>query len=406
MTEIEKSPTPPLKKRRGASRIFAGGLHRGMAVLLALFLLLPANAQAYIGLCCAHCGGNMPLNIFGGGIPEPKEFRFKISQMFMRMGPMRDGTRDLKTSELVGMPAMGKFPAVPESMNMWMTMFGGAYSFSDDFALMLMSSFRYNTMPMRFNAMLQASTGRSGFTMESSGLGDTKLIGKYRLYSDDHLAPTQQVSMLFGVSLPTGSIKKEFTENPAAGQNGTLLPFKMQMGSGTFDPIVGLTYQGSRDPFWYGANLVYTGRFYDNSQDYQQGDEVRLDLYSMYQFHPQSVVHLQLNGFYEGRYSDEPRLAREQGHGHVGFNPNGPFTSPLFDPDNYGGTKLNVTAGIQYQPIPLHVLELTASAPVTQNLRGPQLAEDYRIMISYYIEIPTKDSRRYKGMPAPKELGF
>ena len=47
-------------------------------------------AQAYVGLCCAHCGGNMPLNIFGGGIPEPHEFRFKISQMFMEMGPLRD----------------------------------------------------------------------------------------------------------------------------------------------------------------------------------------------------------------------------------------------------------------------------------------------------------------------------
>jgi len=36
-----------------------------------LFVLITTtNAVAYIGLCCAHCGGNMPLNIMGGGIPE------------------------------------------------------------------------------------------------------------------------------------------------------------------------------------------------------------------------------------------------------------------------------------------------------------------------------------------------
>ncbi|MHC4138950.1 MAG: hypothetical protein ACYSR1_03700, partial [Planctomycetota bacterium] len=28
----------------------------------------------FLGLCCGKCGGNMPLNIPGGGTPEPHEF--------------------------------------------------------------------------------------------------------------------------------------------------------------------------------------------------------------------------------------------------------------------------------------------------------------------------------------------
>jgi len=152
--------------------------------------------------------------------------------------------------------------------------------------------------------------------------------------------------------------------------------------------------------------VLYTGRFYDNSLGYHQGDEVQVDLYTMYQFHARSVVHFQLNGYYEGKYSNEPDPGSLQGDGHFMGDPSRPFLSPLFDPDNYGGTKLNVTAGIQYQPIPLHVIELTAAAPVHQNLRGPQLAEDYRVMLTWYIEIPTQQSRRYQGAPAPKELGF
>ena len=197
-------------------------------------------------------------------------------------------------------------------------MFSGAYSFTDDFALMAMANLKFNFMDMEFNSVMQGLTGQPGFTMESAGFGDIKLLGKYRLYMDDHLAPKDQLSTVIGLSLPTGSIDKKFTESPVPGQNGQILPFKMQLGSGTFDPIFGLTYQGSTDPFWYGANAIYTARLYDNNRGYQQGDEFRDgSIYGMYQFHEKSVFHLQLNGFWEDHYSDEPDAGR-LGQGHVG----------------------------------------------------------------------------------------
>jgi hypothetical protein len=70
-------------------------------------------AQAYIGLCCAHCGGNMPLNIPGGGVPETHEFRFKLSQMYMQMGPLRDGTDDLDNSDLWALSTALPLPPCP-----------------------------------------------------------------------------------------------------------------------------------------------------------------------------------------------------------------------------------------------------------------------------------------------------
>ena len=42
-------------------------LGRVLASLLLCALQQPA--AAYIGLCCGKCGGNMPMNIPGGGIP-------------------------------------------------------------------------------------------------------------------------------------------------------------------------------------------------------------------------------------------------------------------------------------------------------------------------------------------------
>ena len=356
-------------------------------------------AQAYIGLCCAHCGGNMPLNIFGGGIPEPKEFRFKFSQMIMEMGPLRDGTDEISNDDLIGSANGTNFPALPTNMQMYMTMIGAAYSFSDDFSVMGMTSYIENTMRMNLN-------NGNDFTMTSGGVGDVTLLAKYRAYADDNLVPTNQVSVLFGLSLPSGSINKKFSNHTNDTFNGSLLPFKMQLGSGTVDPIIGLTYQGSRDPFWWGFNTQLEGHIYDNEQGYRRAQELRYDFYAMKQVHDKVVVHAQLNGWYEGKFSDEAYDVRVLGAGHNALSTANNLVSPLFDPDNYGGHKLHFGLGVQFQPLPLHVMELTASVPIHQDLNGPQLQDNWMVQFTYYAEVPTKKSRRYKGFSPPKSLGF
>jgi hypothetical protein len=356
-------------------------------------------AQAYIGLCCAHCGGNMPLNIFGGGIPEPKEFRFKFSQMIMEMGPLRDGTDEISNDDLIGSANGTNFPALPTNMQMYMTMIGAAYSFSDDFAVIGMTSYIENTMRMNLN-------NGNDFTMTSGGVGDVTLLAKYRAYADDNLVPTNQVSVLFGLSLPSGSINKKFSNHTNDTFNGSLLPFKMQLGSGTVDPIIGLTYQGSRDPFWWGFNTQLEGHIYDNEQGYRRAQELRYDFYAMKQVHDKVVVHAQLNGWYEGKFSDEAYDVRVLGAGHNALSTANNLISPLFDPDNYGGHKLHFGLGVQFQPLPLHVMELTASVPIHQDLNGPQLQDNWMVQFTYYAEVPTKKSRRYKGFSPPKSLGF
>lgn len=355
--------------------------------------------QAYIGLCCAHCGGNMPLNIFGGGIPEPKEFRFKLSQMIMEMGPLRDGTDKISNDDLIGSANGTNFPALPANMQMYMTMIGAAYSFSDDFAVMGMTSYIENTMRMNLK-------NGNDFTMTSGGVGDVTLLAKYRAYADDNLVPTNQVSVLFGLSLPSGSINKKFSNHTNDTFNGSLLPFKMQLGSGTVDPIIGLTYQGSRDPFWWGFNTQLEGHIYDNEQGYRRAQELRYDFYAMKQVHDKVVVHAQLNGWYEGKFSDEAYDVRVSGAGHNALSTSNNLISPLFDPDNYGGHKLHFGLGVQFQPLPLHVMELTASVPIHQDLNGPQLQDNWMVQFTYYAEVPTKKSRRYKGFSPPKSLGF
>jgi len=388
-------------------------LRTGLAGLLLLIVALPASA--YIGLCCAKCGGNMPMNILGGGIPETNEFRFKISPMYMRMDGLRDGTSNVHANDILGMPVdmmgnpTGKYMAAPTDMDMTMLNLSMGYSFSDRFFAGAMLMYKDNDMDMKFSPMMQTMTGKKDFTMESDGLGDTMLMAKYRLFADDPLIPTSQMSLFFGLSLPTGSIDKKNHGHPLDFRRDELLPYGMQLGSGTFDPSIGLLYQGSSSPWWWGVNGVYTARLYDNKRDYRLGDEFRLDGYAMYQFKPNWLLQAQLNGEYKGDIDGEMNQFADGRSGHVmQGNSDSPAATPLWDTDNYGGTKLFATLGVQWQPAPLHVIDFNFGVPLYQDLNGPQLKSDYRVMLTWFIEVPTKKSVRY-GIRKPagdSSLGF
>jgi hypothetical protein len=186
------------------------------------------------------------------------------------------------------------------------------------------------------------------------------------------------------------------------------LPYGMQLGSGTYDPTIGFLYQASKSPYWWGANAMYTARLYDNDRDYRLGNELRLDLYSMYQFRYNLLAQVQLNGSYWGKIHGEMDESATGASGHVTKNdPTSPFMTPLWDPNNYGGRKLMATAGFQWQPAPLHIIDFNVGIPIYQNLNGPQLKEKYRVMLTWYVEIPTKASVRYiKHKAGESSLGF
>ena len=341
----------------------------------------------FLGLCCGKCGGNMPLNIPGGGTPEPHEFRIKTNLNWMRMVGLRKGIHNRSRHE-----SLKQYMIVPRYMDMFMGNLSVGYAFSDRFFLGAMGMYMNKDMSM---------VNRAGKTtrMQSQGIGDTMLMTKTLVYADDLLFPTNQVSLLLGVSIPTGSIDQD--------ERGGLLPYSMQLGSGTFDPFAGILYEGSRTPFWWGFNISYLSRLYENYKSYHLGDKFQYDFYGMYQIRHNLVAELQFNGKYVGDIEGQAREIQQGGTGHMMGNPNRPFGSNLFDPDNYGGSTLDVTFGLQWQPFHNHILNAQISFPIYQNLHGTQLEQDFNATLSYYIEFPLRKSRRF-----PKEktgldiLGF
>lgn len=352
---------------------------------------LPSSASCldpavYIGLCCGKCGGNMPLNIPGGGVPETHEWRLKLNSTYMHMPGLRSGDQSLATND-----ALDTYMMVPTSMDMTMTNASIGYSLGDDFFAGMMVMYMTKDMPM-----LTRDAKRS--SMKSQGFGDTMVMTKYRLWADDPMIPTHQYSTLIGMSIPTGKISIE--------DDSVNLPYSMQMGSGTADPILGLLYQRSSTPWWWGINVIDTLRLYDNSRGYHLGDELRYDAYAMFQLTYDLVAEVQLNGRHNGHIRGQ-RDDIKQGVGHVMNDPTKPFMSPLFDGDNSGGDTLRVTAGLQWQPFPLHILNLQVSRPIFQDLDGPQMEEGLAVMLSWYVEIPTRASRRGGARATGLEaLGF
>jgi len=226
--------------------------------------------------------------------------------------------------------------------------------------------------------------------MYSQGAGDTMLMTKTLVYADDYLVPTSQVSMLLGVSIPTGSINQD--------EKGQILPYSMQLGSGTFDPFIGVLYEGSSSPLWWGANVSYLARAYENYKSYNLGDEYRADFYAMYQARHNLVGELQIKSKYVGHLEGQAREIEQDGDGHMKMMgmPTAAFMSNLYDPDNYGGSTVDLSAGVQWQPFHNHILNAQFSVPLFQNLHGTQLEKDFTASVTYYIEVPLHKSRRSK----------
>jgi hypothetical protein len=180
------------------------------------------------------------------------------------------------------------------------------------------------------------------------------------------------------------------------------------LGSGTYDPTIGILYQGSASPYWWGVNAMYTARLHDNDRDYRLGDEARVDLYGMYQFRSNLLAQLQLNIEHKDKIDGQMDSVLSGASGHVTQGmASSPFTTPLYDTNNYGGQKVLATVGLQWQPAPLNIIDINVGVPVHQNLNGLQLEEESRVMLTWYRELPTKNSIRFKK-PKGKEgsLGF
>ncbi|MEM6780390.1 MAG: transporter [Pseudomonadota bacterium] len=319
-----------------------------------------------------HAGHNhvAPLAVMGGHVHDKGEWMLSYRYMRMDMEGNRDGTDSLSPEEIVTNFSNPNAPpanlrVVPTEMIMDMHMVGAMYAPTDWLTLMAMGMYIEKEMDhITFQGM--AGTTRLGeFTTKSTGIGDTKVSGLFKIYDQGN----HTIHLNAGLSLPTGSIDEEDDVLTPMNTRETLrMPYAMQLGTGTFDALPGITYNGHSGNWGWGAQYMGEIRLEsENDEGYAWGDKHTLTAWGGYQANEwlsvQGNVRAHTQSEIDGR---DPLIAA-------------PVQTA--DPDNFGGETIALGGGFQIKPTMAELRNVTFGAeisiPVYQNLNGPQMETDW-----------------------------
>lgn len=201
-------------------------------------------------------------------------------------------------------------------------------------------------------------TGESGRRIrDTKGLGDVRLFARYTVYQINQLGRTLRLAPFVGLELPTGSTD----QSDAFGR----FPRPFQLGSGTWDPYIGIVLTRQTLAWQVDASLSYL--LGTQADDYRPGSEGRVDLASKVRVLPRRLhgglprfiyASLETNLIWKGQFE-------EGGTG----NPNS------------GGTTWYIAPGAQFVTRRV-ILEAAVQIPVVQELNGTGLRNDFIATIS------------------------
>ena len=340
--------------------------------LVFLGCLLVAASLSLRVFADTSASSHAPIGVMGDHLHKQGEFMFSYRYMHMDMQGSRNGSSRISSEQIVTQvsnrfsnpPVQPPFlRVVPTDMTMDMHMFGLMYAPSDRYTLMAMTRYVEKEMS-HLTFMGPAGSNLLGrFTTRSSGIGDTSLSALVRLRADWHAT--------LGVSLPTGS-RDEAGQilTPINTTPSPRLPYPMQLGSGTFDGILGLTYARHQSAWDWGGQWRSVLRTGTNDERYRLGNEHRLSGWLSYS----SGSALSLSGRFE--YFDRGNI--------IGSDPLIVAPVQTADPDRQGIQRLDLKLGANWLlPGSKHRLALEVSRPIRQRLDGPQLETDLMMTIGW-----------------------
>lgn len=335
-------------------------IDRYLCALAAGALLIPS-----VAVCdewhSSRPDGHAPIGVMGDHTHSQGEWMVSYRFMRMDMEGSRSGTDQLTDQQVLDQG----FMVTPTEMPMDMHMLGAMYATSD--RLTLMAMFRYLTSEMDH---LTAMGGR--FTTESSGPGDTSLSALYQIWEGNG----QTVHVNAGVSLPTGSINEQDV-TPASGGADVQLPYPMQVGSGTFDLLPGITWLGQGEAWSWGAQGMANLRLGQNSIGYSLGDR----------FDVTGWIARRLGQ----RVSGSLRLHLADWADIDGADPSlNPAMVPTARTDLRAGTRADALVGLNIHLRGGHRFAAEVGVPVLQDLDGPQLETDLTATVGWQYSPPSK----------------
>lgn len=305
---------------------------------------------------------------------------FTYRKMDMHMEDNLDGSKGISSNEIVttapnrffgvtGQPSTLR--VVPLEMDSRMDMFSLMYAQTDKISWMLMLNHIEKSMKSTTYMGGSGTTQRGTFKTKSSGMGDTSASFLWKAFQHKY----HKINLNFGVSLPTGDIdQKDIILTPMGMKPKLVLPYSMQLGSGTYDLLPGFTYSGSNGYLLdWGVKYQAIIRTGENDEDYTLGDTHNFSAWGGYSFAPWILTSIGLSYKYESDID--------------GIDSRIVLPVQTADPDNYGGDTLMAKWGLtltgQNGPFAGHKIKFEYSKQLEQNQNGIQMEMDDMISASY-----------------------
>ncbi len=255
-------------------------------------------------------------------------FMLSYSYMNMKMGENLSGSDKISDEEIF----KRDYSMSPQDMTMNMHMLMAMYGITGKLSVMGMINYSDQEMDMISYSTGHVHNGSTGMhttshSHHSSGFGDIKLWGLYKLYNG---VGSSLVANL-GISLPTGDYKIP------AGQHATFegerSSYMMQLGTGSWDFMPGITWLKTGNKLSYSVQLLGVIRPFDNPLNYHWGNEICANAWGAYQVLPFLGISLRGEAVYSDAISGmDPMIYA--------------FTEPASNPVNYGGNKIKGLGGL------------------------------------------------------------
>ncbi|RMH12476.1 MAG: transporter [Gemmatimonadetes bacterium] len=225
------------------------------------------------------------------------------------------------------------------------------------------------SLPFTYRTATQATETRI-FDTRSSGIGDLEVRLMYQVFNLDGY----RAHLSLGAAAPTGSIDE--TDVTPLGPGEVQLPFQMQQGTGSWAVLPGFTVQAQNEFGTVGAQAearIHTGF---NDRGYRVGDRFRGTVWASYK----------LNDW----VSASARVTYESWQDVEGQDPD---TDALFDPAANpfatGGTRAEIPFGVNIHfrdgALAGHRASVEWFVPVHEDLHGPQLSSDRRLLVGFQL---------------------
>ncbi len=187
---------------------------------------------------------------------------------------------------------------------------------------------------------------------DNSGVGDLSVFGRYIFHQHNQPGETFRLAAFAGLKAPTG--------DETASDNIGSLPPAVLTGSGSWDVFTGLVLTQQTLAYQFDGQISY--RVNNEANNFEAGNLFRLDGSLQYRLWPRSLES-GVPAFLYGVL--EVNLVNQEKNEAGGINDN-----------NSGGTRLFISPGIQYVTR-RWIAETALQIPVTQNLHGTALENDY-----------------------------